>query len=115
MNAVKREEPITLSPAAIAHLHTIMANDASKKILQVTVDSGGCYGFQYQFNLVEQLRPDDLSFTYEGTTIALDPISYEFLKGSCVDYVQELIGAAFVIQNPNASSSCGCGSSFSVS
>jgi iron-sulfur cluster insertion protein len=64
--------------------------------------------------LEDQAKPDDLIFSYDGATLAVDQISFEFVKGAQVDYVQELIGAAFVIKNPNASSSCGCGSSFSI-
>jgi iron-sulfur cluster insertion protein len=114
MNPMKSEEHITLSASAIAHLHAIMVKDPAKNILRLTVDSGGCSGFQYQFELGSELRPDDLSFAHEGATLAVDPLSFEFVKGAQVDYVQELIGAAFVIKNPNASSSCGCGSSFSI-
>ncbi len=114
MSQANSTEDITLSQSAIAHLQAIMAKDASKKVLRLTVDSGGCSGFQYQFKLTDEAQKDDLVFTYEGATLAVDQISFEFVKGAMVDYVQELIGAAFVIKNPNASSSCGCGSSFSI-
>lgn len=105
---------VTLSQNAIAQLKQITAKEHGKKILRVTVDSGGCSGFQYRFDLVDAPQQSDLVFTYDDATIAVDEISFEFVKGSEVDYVQELIGAAFVIKNPNAASSCGCGSSFTI-
>jgi len=111
---INADERISLSPSAIAQLKALMAKDGNQKILRLVVDSGGCSGFKYQFELDNSLREDDLIFTYDGATIAVDPISFEFVKGGQVDYVQELIGSAFVIKNPNASSSCGCGSSFSL-
>lgn len=114
MNQVKTEETITLSENAVAHLKHIKANDASKAVLLLRVDAGGCSGFQYQFSIGDNADEGDLIFTHEGATLAVDPISFELVKGSTVDYVQELIGSAFVIKNPNASSSCGCGSSFSL-
>ena len=109
-----RADSLTLSPSAIAHLQAIAQKNNQEKILRLTVDSGGCSGFQYQFHLVDTPHKDDLQFCYEGAILAVDPLSFEFVKGAVVDYVQELIGAAFVIKNPNASSSCGCGSSFSL-
>lgn len=114
MNDIKAEERVSLSPAAIAQLHAVIAKDTNKKVLRVVVDSGGCSGFKYSFELDAEPKEDDLCFTYEGATLVVDPISFEFVKGAQVDYVQELIGAAFVIKNPNAASSCGCGSSFSL-
>lgn len=114
MKNINTADHLTLSPSAIAHLHEIMAKDPAKSILRLTIDSGGCSGFQYHFNLTDQAKPDDLVFTSEGASVAIDLISFEFVKGAMVDYVQELIGSAFVIKNPNASSSCGCGSSFAI-
>lgn len=111
---MQKLDSITLSPNAIAHLHEIMDKHAQKKVLRLTVDSGGCSGFQYKFDLAEAPHENDLLFTYEGATLAVDEISFELVKGATVDYIQELIGSAFVIKNPNASSSCGCGSSFSI-
>lgn len=105
---------VTLSQNAIEQLKQITAKDAAKKILRLTVDSGGCSGFQYRFDLTDVPQQSDFVFTYDGATIAVDDISFEFVKGAEVDFVQELIGASFVIKNPNAASSCGCGSSFTI-
>jgi iron-sulfur cluster assembly accessory protein len=107
-------ESITLSANAVKRLKALLASDASKKALRIVVDTGGCYGFQYNFQMESDLQSDDLTFEVDGVTVAVDSISYDFIKGSEVDYVEELIGASFVIKNPKASSSCGCGSSFSV-
>lgn len=114
MNDIKAEERVSLMPSAVAQLHSVMARDPNKKVLRLVVDSGGCSGFKYSFELDSAAKDDDLCFSYDGAMLAIDPISFEFVKGAQVEYVQELIGAAFVIKNPNASSSCGCGSSFSL-
>lgn len=114
MNQKSQQEPITLSSSAIAQLKTIMEKDQTTKALRIIVDAGGCYGFQYNFKMESDLQPDDLHFHNAGVVVVVDPISYDFIKGSEVDYVEELIGASFVIKNPKASSSCGCGGSFAV-
>lgn len=107
-------EPITLSANAVKRLQVLLASDTSKKALRILVDTGGCYGFQYNFQMESDIQSDDLIFQFGRVTVAVDTISYDFIKGSEVDYVEELIGASFVIKNPKASSSCGCGSSFSI-
>lgn len=114
MSQIQAEEQITLSENAVRHLKSIMAKDPAKKALRLQVDAGGCSGFQYAFKLDAEILQDDFIFIEDGTTLVIDPISYAFVKGAQVDYVEELIGAAFVIKNPQASSSCGCGNSFSV-
>jgi iron-sulfur cluster insertion protein len=83
-------------------------------MLRVAVEGGGCSGFQYQMDLVETSNSDDLMVSHDGHSALIDPVSVPFLKGSVVDFVDELAGAQFVIKNPNASSSCGCGVSFSI-
>lgn len=83
-------------------------------MLRVAVEGGGCSGFQYQMDLVETGEDDDLKISHDGQTALVDPVSVPFLKGSVIDFVDELAGAQFVIQNPNAASSCGCGVSFSI-
>jgi iron-sulfur cluster assembly accessory protein len=80
----------------------------------VAVTGGGCSGFQYNFALDDARTDDDLVIEKDGVTVLVDPMSLDFLKGAEIDYVDDLIGAAFKIHNPNATSSCGCGTSFSI-
>ena len=81
-------------------------------MLRVAVSGGGCSGFQYGFTFDDTIRDDDLTFARNGVTVVVDDVSLDLLQGAEIDYVEELIGASFQIRNPNASSSCGCGSSF---
>jgi iron-sulfur cluster assembly accessory protein len=83
-------------------------------MLRVAVDGGGCSGFQYRFDLVEGAEDDDLRVERDGAAALVDPISLALLKGSEIDFVDELAGAEFRVRNPNARSSCGCGVSFSI-
>lgn len=83
-------------------------------MLRVAVEGGGCSGFQYLLDLVEQGEPDDIRIECDGQTALVDKVSVPFLKGSEIAFVDELAGAQFVIRNPNAASSCGCGVSFSI-
>ena len=83
-------------------------------MLRVAVEGGGCSGFQYQFDLVEAVNDDDLKVERDGATALVDVVSMALLKGSEIDFVDELAGAEFKIRNPNAKSSCGCGVSFSI-
>ncbi len=82
--------------------------------LRLAVDGGGCAGFQYKFGLEEQAADDDLTVTTDGVTLLVDPVSLPFVAGSEVDFVESLAGKAFQVKNPNATSGCGCGTSFSV-
>ena len=83
-------------------------------MLRVAVNGGGCSGFQYAFEITQESASDDLVVSRDGATLLVDPVSLEFLNGSEVDFVDDLIGQSFKIHNPNATSSCGCGTSFSV-
>ncbi len=83
-------------------------------MLRIGVDAGGCSGFQYQFDLVEAAAPEDMRIERDGATALVDEISLVLLKGSEIDFVDELAGAEFRVRNPNARSSCGCGVSFSI-
>ena len=82
--------------------------------LRVYISGGGCSGFQYGFTFDEDCNDDDIAFTNEGVTLLVDPLSFQYLMGAEVDYTENLQGAQFVIRNPNAATTCGCGSSFSV-
>ena len=105
---------VTMSDSAATKINAIMAKEGVDKFLRVSVNGGGCSGFAYDFGFAESAQTDDLLIEHQGAKILIDEISLEFLKGSEIDYVNELIGAAFKIHNPNAVASCGCGTSFSI-
>jgi iron-sulfur cluster assembly accessory protein len=83
-------------------------------MLRVAVDGGGCSGFQYRFDLVGAAEPDDLTFELDGAAAVVDLVSLDLLRGSVIDFADELAAAEFRVKNPNAKSSCGCGVSFSI-
>jgi iron-sulfur cluster insertion protein len=103
-----------LSAPAAARIAEILAADPAAKALRVEVLAGGCSGLQYKFDLTEAQNDDDLVIEASGATVFVDPTSLELLSGAELDYKDVLMGAHFAIQNPNATSSCGCGTSFSV-
>lgn len=107
---------ITLTEnAARKILSLIKEEQASTPLMfRIMVSGGGCSGFQYGFSLDSESHEDDHLFVYKGVTVAVDEASLALLEGAQIDYVEELIGASFQIKNPNASTSCGCGNSFSV-
>jgi iron-sulfur cluster assembly accessory protein len=106
--------PVTLSPSAAARLHALSEGEGRPVMLRVAVEGGGCSGFQYLFDLVAEAEADDLRIERDGAAALVDPVSLDLLKGSQIDFVDELAGAQFRVRNPNAKSSCGCGVSFSV-
>jgi iron-sulfur cluster assembly accessory protein len=105
---------ISVSERAANRIREIMAQDAAQNALRVSVLGGGCSGFRYDFELVAQTNDDDLIIEKSGARVAIDPISVPYMAGSQIDYVDDLIGASFKISNPNATASCGCGTSFSL-
>lgn len=106
--------PVTVSSRAAKQIAKIIAAEGKPSMLRLAVTGGGCSGFQYNFALDDARAEDDLAIEEGGVTVLIDSTSLEFLKGAEIDYVDDLIGAAFKINNPNATSSCGCGTSFSV-
>lgn len=106
---------VSLSSSAAARVATIARKQGKDSArLRVAVDGGGCAGFQYVFALADSPEPDDIEVVTDGVGLLVDSVSLPFLEGATVDYVENLGGAAFKVTNPNASSSCGCGTSFSV-
>lgn len=105
---------VALSAAAAAKIKVIAAPEGALAGLRVAVEGGGCSGFQYEINVAQSPNPDDLVIERDGARLFVDPVSLPFLLGAEVDWVEELIGASFKVKNPNATSSCGCGVSFSV-
>ena len=105
---------VTISARAAKKIAEILAAEGKPVIVRLAVEGGGCSGFQYQFTLDESRGADDLLVEREGAKVLIDPISLDFLKGSEIDFADEMIGASFKVNNPNAKMSCGCGTSFSV-
>ena len=105
---------ITISERAAKRIVELVNADENAEIFRVAVEGGGCSGFQYRFELDKGAAPGDMLIERDGATVAIDPISAGFVTGSELDFVDELIGAQFTIHNPNATASCGCGTSFSI-
>jgi iron-sulfur cluster assembly accessory protein len=105
---------IDLTPSAAARVAAIAVKTGKAPILRLAVEGGGCSGFQYRFDLADAAEADDLSVERDGVTLLVDSMSLDLVRGSAVDFVEDLGGAAFKVTNPNATAGCGCGSSFSV-
>jgi iron-sulfur cluster assembly accessory protein len=112
--SARSPEGIVLADSAACRLAKLAEIEGRPVMLRVAVEGGGCSGFQYRLDLVDTAEPDDLKIEAEGQTALVDPVSVPFLKGSEIAFVDELAGAQFVIRNPNAATSCGCGVSFSI-
>jgi len=115
-SAVTQSElPLKLTQAAAAKVATLIAEEGdSRLMLRLYIQGGGCSGFQYGFSFDKEAKDGDLSVETDGVTMVVDPMSMQYLEGAEVDYTESLQGAQFVVNNPNASTTCGCGSSFSV-
>lgn len=105
---------IELTAAAAERIKAVVTGEPAGAGLRVAVEGGGCSGFQYEIGVDQAAKDDDTVIERDGARLFVDPVSLPFLLGSQVDWVDELIGAAFKVKNPNAKSSCGCGVSFSV-
>lgn len=105
---------VTLSAAAAARVAAIAQKQAKPAILRLSVEGGGCSGFQYRFGLADSVDADDSVAETDGVTLVVDAVSIDLVRGSEVDFVESLGGAAFRVTNPQAASGCGCGTSFAV-
>ena len=105
---------VTLTPSAAKRINAILAKQEGAEMLRVSVEGGGCSGFSYKFDFAQGTNDDDTVIELDGARVAIDEMSMEFLAGSEIDFSTELIGSAFKINNPNATSGCGCGTSFSI-
>ena len=116
MNAVTDiPSPLVFTDSAAAKVADLVAEEGNPELkLRVFVQGGGCSGFQYGFTFDEIVNDDDTQMTKNGVTLLIDPMSYQYLVGAEIDYSEGLEGAQFVIKNPNATTTCGCGSSFSA-
>lgn len=109
------DAPLAFTPAAAAKVATLIADEGNPDLkLRVFITGGGCSGFQYGFEFDEASGEDDVAVRRDGMTLVVDPLSLQYLMGAEVDYRESLAGSQFVIRNPNAKTTCGCGSSFSV-
>jgi len=105
---------VALTPSAAARVAAIAGRQNKPAILRLSVDGGGCAGFQYRFGLTEAVEADDAVAERDGVRLVVDPVSLDLVSGAEVDFVQNMGGAAFRVSNPNAASGCGCGTSFSI-
>ena len=114
MSDVLEQPTVTLSDRAARRIAKILEKEPAGSMLRVAVNGGGCSGFQYDFAITSDQNDDDFVVEKNGVKVLVDEVSLNFMGGSEIDYSEELIGAAFKIKNPNATASCGCGTSFSV-
>jgi iron-sulfur cluster insertion protein len=105
--------PLSISASAARRLNTVLRGEAGAA-LRISVKGGGCSGFQYAFDIEKTRAEEDLVVTRDGASVIVDPVSLEMIKGSELDFVDDLMGQAFKVKNPNAVASCGCGVSFTV-
>jgi iron-sulfur cluster insertion protein len=111
---VETPAPLIFSDAAAAKVKQLMEEGNAELKLRVFVQGGGCSGFQYGFTFDEVVNEDDTTMERDGVTLLIDSMSYQYLVGAEIDYQEDIEGAQFVIKNPNATTTCGCGSSFSA-
>jgi iron-sulfur cluster assembly accessory protein len=108
------EASITVSERAARRIGEILKSEPAGTMLRVSVEGGGCSGFQYKFDMEHAQAEGDLVIARDGATVLIDPVSLQYMAGSEIDFVEDLIGAAFKVKNPNATASCGCGTSFAL-
>ncbi len=105
---------ITVSERAARRIGEILRGEPSGTMLRVSVEGGGCSGFQYKFDMEHSKAGDDLVISRDGAVVLIDPVSVNYMAGSEIDFVDDLIGASFKVNNPKAKASCGCGTSFAL-
>lgn len=114
MDAIASAHSFAISNRAARRIAEIVAAQANQAALRVSVLAGGCSGYQYQFGLDRDRQPDDVEIERDGARVLIDPVSLDLLGGAELDYTDELMGSHFTVRNPNATSACGCGTSFSI-
>jgi iron-sulfur cluster assembly accessory protein len=107
-------ENVTVSERAARRIGEILKSEPAGTMLRVSVEGGGCSGFQYKFDMEREQAQDDLVIARDGAVVLIDPLSVQYMAGSEIDFVEDLIGASFKVKNPNATASCGCGTSFAL-
>lgn len=113
LDTIAEESPLVFTSQAAAKVANLIAEEGNPELmLRVYIQGGGCSGFQYGFTFAEGVEDDDTKVETDGVTLLVDPMSLQYLNGAEIDYTEGLQGAQFVIRNPNATTTCGCGSSF---
>ncbi len=103
-----------MSERAARRVSKILAAEPAGTVLRISVEGGGCSGFQYKYDIVTEREADDFVIERDNATVLIDPVSLQYMAGSEVDFVDDLMGQSFQIKNPNATAGCGCGTSFSI-
>lgn len=114
MSEVAEMAPVGITGAAARQVNKVLSREAAGSCLRIAVNGGGCSGFQYAFDIAPGAESDDLVIERDGAVVVVDPVSLEYMRGSQIDFVDDLIGQAFKVENPNATASCGCGTSFAL-
>ena len=114
MNDLTLQPELTLSDGAVRRIGDLLSRESAGTALRVSVSGGGCSGFQYGFDLDREIGEDDILVTRGQARVLVDKVSLQYLRGSEIDFVDDLIGQSFQVKNPQATSSCGCGTSFSL-
>src|SRR5258708_23874185 len=114
MATVDTMTSVSMTKRAARRIGEILKSEPAGSMLRISVEGGGCSGFQYKFGFEQAKAADDLVLAQNGATVLIDPLSVQYMAGAQLDYVDDLIGASFKVNNPGATSSCGCGTSFSV-
>jgi iron-sulfur cluster assembly accessory protein len=107
-------QAVTVTERAARRIGEILRGEAAPAVLRVSVEGGGCSGFQYRFDVEPAVAPDDLVVERDGIKVVVDPVSLQYMAGSKIDFVDDLIGSSFKVENPKATAGCGCGTSFSL-
>ena len=107
-------ESVTVSERAARRISEILKSEPPGTMLRVSVEGGGCSGFQYKFDMERAKAADDIVIARDGATVLIDPVSVNYMAGSEIDFVDDLIGSSFKVNNPQATASCGCGTSFAL-
>jgi iron-sulfur cluster assembly accessory protein len=105
---------VTVTERAARRIGELLRDEPAGTALRVSVEGGGCSGFQYRFDVASDEADDDIVIQRDGATVRIDPISLQYMAGAQIDFVDDLIGASFKIANPNATAACGCGTSFTI-
>ena len=108
------DSAVIVTERAARRINEILARETAPSVLRVSVEGGGCSGFQYKFDIDRQPAADDLVIEREGAKVVVDPVSLQYMAGSSIDFVDDLIGASFKVENPKATAACGCGTSFTI-
>ena len=114
LDTTSAAQPFSITASAAKRIARIIADEPEGTLLRVAVNGGGCQGFSYDFEMTRDRRPDDIAIERDGVTVVVDEASLELVAGSELDFIDNLMGQSFQVKNPNATSTCGCGTSFSV-